>query len=151
MLVTIARFSFPYEAHLARGLLEVESIPAFVADEHTVSMNWLYSNALGGVRLQVPARFGHRAREVIMTRHNENESLFDDYVGTCSHCGGKRLQWCLLGKRRAFIMFWLVQFPLYPVAEAYRCRDCGRMSQKNWLVPGLDCKKQRVNRDPPPQ
>ncbi|GAM75767.1 hypothetical protein JCM19241_3679 [Vibrio ishigakensis] len=37
-LVVVARFSFPYEAHIAKGLLESEEIPAFVADEHTINM-----------------------------------------------------------------------------------------------------------------
>jgi hypothetical protein len=53
MLVTIARFSFPFEAQIAKSKLEAMGIPAFVADEHTINMDWLYSNAMGGVRLQV--------------------------------------------------------------------------------------------------
>ena len=54
MLTTIGRFSHPLEAQIARARLEAAGIPAFVADEHTINMQWLYSNALGGVRLQVP-------------------------------------------------------------------------------------------------
>lgn len=61
MLVTICRYSFPYEAHVARALLESEGIPVFLADEHTINMQWLYSDALGGVRLQVPEAFVERA------------------------------------------------------------------------------------------
>jgi hypothetical protein len=53
MLTTIARFSFPFEAQIAKSKLEAMGIPAFVADEHTINMDWLYSNAMGGVRLQV--------------------------------------------------------------------------------------------------
>tara|TARA_R100001143_G_scaffold755_1_gene2242 strand:- start:4968 stop:5165 length:198 start_codon:yes stop_codon:yes gene_type:complete len=49
MLKTVATFSFPHEAHIARAKLESEGIPALVADEHTINMQWLYSNALGGV------------------------------------------------------------------------------------------------------
>ncbi|MGJ3255801.1 MAG: DUF2007 domain-containing protein [Alcanivorax sp.] len=47
-MITVARFSMPDEAHIAKSRLESEGIPAFVADEHTVGMNWLYSNAMGG-------------------------------------------------------------------------------------------------------
>ena len=46
-LVTIKSFSLPWEADLARATLEAQGIPAFVADAHTVSMNWLWSNAIG--------------------------------------------------------------------------------------------------------
>ncbi|MGG4603753.1 DUF2007 domain-containing protein [Paenalcaligenes sp. Me131] len=65
MLVTISRYSFPHEAYVARALLESEGIPVFLADEHTITMQWLYSNALGGVRLQVPETFAARAVELL--------------------------------------------------------------------------------------
>ena len=50
---TIATFSKPEEAHLFRTRLEAVGIPAFVQDEHFVQMDWLYSNAIGGVRVQI--------------------------------------------------------------------------------------------------
>lgn len=53
-LVTIGRYNTPYEANMVKSLLESAGIPAFVADEHIIGMNWLYSNALGGVKVQVP-------------------------------------------------------------------------------------------------
>ena len=65
MLVTIATFSFPHEAQFARMRLEAMDIPSFIADEHTVSVNWLYSDAIGGIRLQVPAAFAAQARDVL--------------------------------------------------------------------------------------
>ena len=52
-MITIARFDNIMEASIARARLDAEGIAAFLADEHTVSMNWLLSNAIGGVRLQV--------------------------------------------------------------------------------------------------
>lgn len=70
-LVTIASFSFPHEAHIARAKLESEAIPATLADEYTISMQWLYSNALGGVKVQVPAPFAQRAIE-ILTQDNSD-------------------------------------------------------------------------------
>ncbi len=65
MLTTVASFSFPHEAHIARAKLESESIPATLADEHTIAMQWLYSNALGGVKVQVPTPFAERAIEIL--------------------------------------------------------------------------------------
>lgn len=50
---TVARFTEPYLAHIAKGRLEAEGVSAVVLDEHIVSMNWLYSFAVGGVRTQV--------------------------------------------------------------------------------------------------
>lgn len=45
-LVTVARYSFPHEAYIAKSSSEAEGIPVFVADEYTINMEWLYSNAL---------------------------------------------------------------------------------------------------------
>ena len=51
--VVAETYSFPYEAQIARTQLEAAGIPARIENEHTINMDWLYSNALGGVRLLV--------------------------------------------------------------------------------------------------
>jgi hypothetical protein len=65
MLKTIARYSFPYEAQIARAKLDSEGIPAYIADEHTINMQWFYSDALGGVKLQVPETYAQQALELL--------------------------------------------------------------------------------------
>src|SRR3954464_9164202 len=50
---TIATFSKPEDAHLLRMRLEAAGIEAFVQDENVIQMDWLLSNAVGGVRVQV--------------------------------------------------------------------------------------------------
>lgn len=50
---TITTFIYPHEAHLAKNFLEAEGIEVFLKDEWTVQINNLYSNAIGGVKLQV--------------------------------------------------------------------------------------------------
>lgn len=52
-LKVIARYSFPHEAHIAKELLALEGVAAFISDEHIVSVNWLYANMVGGVKLWV--------------------------------------------------------------------------------------------------
>jgi hypothetical protein len=64
-LVTVAVFQTPYEAGLAKAKLEASGIPAFVADEFTIGSNPLYSNALGGVKVQVPASCAEEASELL--------------------------------------------------------------------------------------
>jgi predicted nucleic acid-binding protein len=48
-MATVSTFSKPEEAHLLRSRLEAAGIPAFVRDELTIQMNWLYSMAAGPV------------------------------------------------------------------------------------------------------
>ena len=50
---TLASFSQPVEAHLLRLRLEAEGITAYLRDENMIALDWLYSNALGGVKVDV--------------------------------------------------------------------------------------------------
>ena len=52
-MITVATFSKPEQAYLLRAQLESAGIFAFVKDDLTVQAYWLYSNAIGGVRVQI--------------------------------------------------------------------------------------------------
>jgi len=69
-LFTVAAFSIPYQAHLAKGLLEANGIAAHIADEFTVSVNWLYSNAIGGVKVQVAEADVEEARRILADKES---------------------------------------------------------------------------------
>ncbi|WP_166268031.1 DUF2007 domain-containing protein [Marinobacter caseinilyticus] len=63
--VTIGHYSLPFEAHLDRSRLESEGITAIIADEHTINMQWMLSDALGGVRLRVQDDQLYKARKIL--------------------------------------------------------------------------------------
>ncbi|MGB8353783.1 MAG: hypothetical protein WCD79_07855 [Chthoniobacteraceae bacterium] len=50
---TIAKFTKPEDAHLLRMRLESAGFEAFVQDENTIQIDAFYSNAIGGVSVQV--------------------------------------------------------------------------------------------------
>ncbi len=77
--ITLGRYSLPFEAHLDRSRLESEGIDAFVADEYTVNMQWMLSNAIGGVRLQVQEDDLYRARQILA---EDRSGLIDDLPET---------------------------------------------------------------------
>jgi len=64
-LVTVAAYSKAEEAYLAASLLESCEIPVFVKDAHTVQMYWFYSNAIGGVKVQVPPEHLEEAKKIL--------------------------------------------------------------------------------------
>ena len=66
-LVTIERFRDLPEALLAKGKLESSGIRCFLADSELVRTDWLWSNAIGNMRLQVRAEDAH-ARNPARTR-----------------------------------------------------------------------------------
>ena len=53
--VTIARFEFPAEAETAKLILEGQGLRAFLEDAETVAMDWMLGNAIGYIKLKVPA------------------------------------------------------------------------------------------------
>ncbi len=60
--ITIATFWQPTEAHIARLKLESEEIDCLLIDENLVATDWLYANAVGGIKLRVPQSEATRAR-----------------------------------------------------------------------------------------
>jgi hypothetical protein len=69
-LVTVATFTMPAEAYVAQNRLLAEGINAYLADEQTISMDWLLANAIGGIKLQVAEHDAPRALEVLAARHS---------------------------------------------------------------------------------
>ena len=127
---TVASFSFVHEAHIARARLESDGVPAFVADEHTIAMQWLYSNALGGVKVQVPDSYVNKAREILS--HDYSEALIKEQgysAFTCPTCGSENTEFEVKGKRMAFIVFLAVHFPLWPFKRIIKCRECGASNE----------------------
>ena len=76
-LITIASFSQPIEAHLTKTRLEADGIECFIFDEHIVRMNWLYSNAIGGVKLQVKEPDVERSIEILQQEPVSTDFLKD--------------------------------------------------------------------------
>lgn len=62
---TLAAFSKPMDAHLLIARLEGSGIRAFLRDEHMVTLDWLASNAVGGVKVDVEDEDYARARELM--------------------------------------------------------------------------------------
>ncbi|HET6569021.1 MAG TPA: DUF2007 domain-containing protein [Rhodothermales bacterium] len=73
-LVTVARFDYPYQAHLAAAQLESAGIPALVADESLTGLRMFFSQTSGGVKVKVPEDRASEAKEVL--------ARADDATGT---------------------------------------------------------------------
>ena len=75
-LVTVATFDQAAQARLAKNALDEEGIPAAVNDEALVAMDWLLSNAVGGVKVQVREEDADRAVAALERRFGENGEGF---------------------------------------------------------------------------
>jgi hypothetical protein len=128
-LVTVRRYRDLTEAYVGRSLLESAGIPAWIADEHLVRMNWFYSNMAGGMRLQVDECKEAAAREILeegvpgtITYGPEEE-----YVQpTCPNCGSAEIT---LGNGTecgwSLVALYLIAIPVPPRKAAWHCEACG--------------------------
>jgi hypothetical protein len=128
-LTTIASFRETHSAHIARAKLEAAGIPAFVADEHLVGVQWFYSDAIGGVKIQVPDSFAEEAREIVAADLSAGVAAAGRSqrarrrIGaqTCPRCGGelgaaKAVSREVGSGRRRFVLW----------SQRATCDDCAR-------------------------
>ncbi len=77
MYTTVAHYTDPIEAHLARGLLASEGIDARLDDEHLALANWEWRLAVGGVKLRVRDAHVERAHAVLRAMEAGEYALDD--------------------------------------------------------------------------
>ena len=146
-LVTIANFSHPTEADPVVAWLESEGIECFLTNEHTVTMNWLYSNAIGGVGVRVKAADVERANEALQVTLNpdnigavlnpdavEDESTpsdsetdqgsDDDSEIRCPKCGSENVYYEKFSRRLVFASWAILSVPLPFFKKKWKCREC---------------------------
>jgi len=133
VLITIATFTNPLEAHIVRGRLEAEGIDTSVAHEHHIWANWFLSTALGGVKLQVKPEDAQRAREILQQEQaGDYEALVTDSVEetavprpTCPVCRSEDITPARRSGRISLFIVWLSSLPLPYSSVTMSCRNCG--------------------------
>lgn len=122
--VVAETYSFPYEAQIAKTQLEAAGIPARIENEHTINMDWLYSNALGGVRLLVPDRYLEQAQALLAQDFSQELEQEFDLSERCPQCGSTDIKPYTEGKRPAYLVFLLLGFPLFSYKHGTKCQQC---------------------------
>lgn len=116
-------YSKPEEAWLAASVLEANGIDCNVRDAETVSVYWLVSNAIGGVKLEVREEDWEAARSLLELPPPEEPTLL-----ACPHCGSKRTKLRELTFPTALLILFNFLVPLR--SRKVDCRDCGRSFRK---------------------
>ncbi len=138
-LKTLITFTYPHEAHMAKGYLESNGIETLLKDEMTVSVNNFYSNAIGGVKLlvkdsnydsgiQLLKESGYILDKYSKKSHvNDVESMDRKYdVKACPFCKSQNIS------RNKNVSIWII--PVYAIIGAifpifrstYICFDCDK-------------------------
>lgn len=116
-------------ANLVLQQLEAEGIRAYLQDEHTVTIDLILSNAIGGIKLMVPEAQAPRAKELL----EAIEKAYKQSV-KCPKCGSDNIHFVTQVDKPinwfSAITSWL--FGNYAVAakKVYHCFDCGYESEQ---------------------
>ena len=124
--ITVASFSQPFEAHLARTRLESEGITCVVSDEYLVRVDWLLSNAIGGVKLMVPVWEAERAKDVLRPRPRlmvVADSQGEEMV--CPRCHSDDVYYTRYSRRVAGVFMLLLGFLIPWRDRRWTCKQCG--------------------------
>ena len=131
--VTIRRFISPWDAHVVRGRLESEGIPAWLANEQHVWANWSLSHALGGVGLVVPQPAVAEAEAVLAALDaGQCEAALCEELDVapeaCENCGATDLEPVKSIRSITLAVTMLAAFGVtFPPhrSSRKRCRACG--------------------------
>jgi hypothetical protein len=90
-MITVATFDNQADAHIAKGRLEAEGLSPVLGDSHLVQTDWLYSAALGGIKLQVPESEAESARRILAQDRSEELEDLADWADAPPEAGGTAL------------------------------------------------------------
>ncbi len=134
---TLISFTYPPEANIAKGYLESNGIHTLIQDENTIQVLNFYSNAIGGVKLLVPASDYEEGIELLKKAGYLSDTGSEDDFKTevvrivqaadkniCPYCKSENI-----GRNKKvnsliiplYLLLGLV-FPIYQLS--YKCFDC---------------------------
>ncbi len=128
-LVTLQHFRDIPEALLAKGMLESAGIKCLLADGNLVRMDWLLSNAIGGIRLQVDKQELEAARAILdepIPPELDQEELGETYAQPrCPRCCSLDIGFEKIDRFWTYGLWLLLSFPIPVGKNNWKCYTCG--------------------------
>lgn len=127
-LVTLRQYRDLPEALLAKGFLESAGIESFLLDETTIRMDWLWSNALGGVKLCVNPEDASSAAQILRQEIPEKFSIEGDgdfEPPRCPQCQSLNISYEDLNKPATYASTFLLNLPIQISCRRWNCQSCG--------------------------
>ena len=139
-LITVKTFTYSQEAAIIHAFLESEGIECYLKDELTAQINPFYSNAIGGIKLQVKKSDYSKAAEILnaseSNKQNQEASVKTELLPNdnneirCPICGSTEVSKPRTSTRALAISCLLLGFPLLFIDKYRHCFDCGHDFKK---------------------
>jgi hypothetical protein len=129
-MLTLKIFDTSIEAHLLKSRLESEGIPSYIFDENIVTLNPLYNNLVGGVKLKISALDLDRAQKILDEIEAKDVSDDEGRTVSCPRCGSSKFHagYKSIKSARGLLAFIVsllfVVYPLY-YKSVKKCKICG--------------------------
>lgn len=127
-IVVFETFYNPIEANIVKSRLMDAGIQCFLSDENTVTLNPLYTQALGGVKLHLFERDADVARGILEETIPVSEIPEEEGEYVCPQCGSHNVGYVQATKKRFGILTMLVSiaFFVYPfhAKKVHHCFNC---------------------------
>lgn len=122
--VLLRSFENYVDAHIAMGRLEEEGVRGWLKDEHTVTIDPILTNAVGGIKLMVPAVQAERAAAILRSQENAFKQEHP-----CPQCGSLNIEKVTTPRKASnwfstLIGLFVTSYAM-PVDKVYHCFDCG--------------------------
>lgn len=129
-LITIQTFDNPIDMHLLKSKLESQGIHCFIFDEHTVSINPLFSQGIGGIKLKIDEKDVDKATAILSEMQKDSSLDEEGKSVACPNCGSTDLYTnfrSMTGTKGILSMITMFLFVTFPFCykNVYKCKSCG--------------------------
>lgn len=115
------------DAHIIKGRLEEAGIECWLKDEHTVTTNPIWTNAVGGIKLMVAEEQQRDALQLLQEFEAARKNS-----RACVNCGSHNVEYVSTPRKAsnwfsALASFFFSDYAIAP-DKVYHCFDCGHES-----------------------
>lgn len=122
-LLTVNTYTLPHELAIHRSKLESMGIECFVKDELTVQVHNFYSNAIGGIKLQVK-EVDFEAAKDILEEQFDLKADYSDATIKCPNCGSGNVEGKGLNGKISLLILMITGLPIPIFKSKLNCFDC---------------------------
>lgn len=122
--VPLQSFANYIDAHIVLGRLQEEGIDCWLKDENVVTVNPIWTNAIGGIKLMVAMYQLQQAQELLLQSDREKRSHF-----ICPYCNSGNIELVCSHKEAANWFSVLMGFLFFSYAvpiKIWHCFNCGK-------------------------
>ena len=136
----VSTHTIAMDAHIIKGRLEAEGIPAYLTDDQYITMDWTVSVAIGGVKVHVPDQYLAAALDVLENNQSgaydlsssssldlsdelAKESLEEPKI-YCPECNSTQVTPFNWFWKLSLLMLFIYHTPLAFSKQYYQCEKC---------------------------